>query len=276
VGLAALALAVIRAPERAAGTRVAGALGASLGGLRIAVVNALFLRAESLRARARVEEATSLYATILELDPGNDAAFDHLAAVYAFDVLPEAVDAGERLSWWREAWDVVERGLALRPRSARLLVRSFDLLRLAATDADLAEPVATWLRRDPMFLAFERLLEAARVAEQVPKKGTHHLTWLAVWTPQVAAERLADGEPGVERFVAIGREALRLRGSLLAQRRVPEEVVRTERDLGAYLREGLDVVEAVAGGRDGAAVDRHEAAWPASPLLPPLRRAVAR
>jgi hypothetical protein len=221
VALALLGLAVLLAPAPAStGGGTLGALGASMGGMRVAFVDLLFLRAERLRREGRAREVPPLYEAIRDLDPGNVAAADHLAATYAPDLLAEALTPGERWYWWMRAWELLEKALADHPDDPSLLTRSSDLLlEIPARHPDIAARLDAF-HPDGARLAFERLLVAARATSALPRRGRPHLLRLAVLVPVEAATRLAHGEDP-EAILRLGDETLALRRPTLAEMFLP-------------------------------------------------------
>ena len=201
------------------GRDATGDAAASLGGARVLVVDALFLRAEALRMDGRADEVPPIYRRILELDPGSDAAIDFLADVEAHDLLGLAPSPEARVRWWSEASDLVAQGLRKNPRSARLHWRAAELL-LHVPEREPA--VAARLeadRRDRKLEALRLLAEAARLSEDIPRLGFLHLDELTRLAPRLAAERLAALAPRaqVDECLALGREVLRLREDALSQ-----------------------------------------------------------
>lgn len=248
VGLALLALAVQLTPAPSARGRGSAlrAMGASMGGFRIAFVDLLFLRAERLLREGRVEEVPTLYEAIRDLDPDNVAAADHLAAVYAYDLQSEASDTAGRLYWWSRAWDLVEEALEVHPDDASLLLRSSDLLlEIAPRDPDLEARVALRVP-DSRLVGFERLLACARLTPTLPRRGRIHLLRLALLLPVEAALRLeAGGDP--EPILVLGEEALRIRAETLAEMRIPdpEGALGSEEPLDALFAAGIRAVREV-------------------------------
>jgi hypothetical protein len=261
LGVLLLAVAAWFGPDRSEETAgTAAALGRSMGGARVVLVDALFLRAEALRRRGRLEDLPTLYGTVLDLDPGNEAAFDHLASVYAFDLPVEAARPEDRAAWWREGWDAVEKGLEIHPRSLRLLLRSAELLRRADEDAALADAVPAGLG-DPAVAALERIRTAAEISDEVPGLGRYHLLLGATMAPEVAARRLVAAPRESERALAVGDALLALRREALADALLPSTVLSDEPgrevDLATLLDVGLRTVREVARAR--AAGDREAA-----------------
>jgi hypothetical protein len=280
--LLALAAWVAPTPPRAE-AGLLGALGRSLGGARVALLDVLFLRAEALRARGEVEEVPGLYRAVLELDPGNVQAIGFLADVYAFDLLPEAPDATARLAWWRRAWETVEAALADHPHDPTLLLRSSDLLFLApALHPELLDGIER-IVPDADLVNARRLAEAARLRADLPRRGRTHLVRLALALPMAAAVRLRDGREGVAEILALGGGVLDLRRADLAEVLAPPLEDGREDPRGTLdrvLAAGLDAVGAVrerllAGDRSGAreAADALERAVPGDALAGVLRAA---
>lgn len=251
-GVVTLALAVLLAPAaRPAAGGALGALGSSLGGLRIALIDLLFLRAERLLRQGRLDEVPPLYEAILDLDPENIPAVEHLAAVYGYDLFGEAPDTRGRVYWWRRAWDMLEDALARHPDDATLLVRSSDLLlEVAPRDAEVETWVSAFVVADPRRLGLERLLHAARITPTLPRRGRIHLLRLAVLVPLEGAVRLRDGRDP-EPILALGDTTLSLRRDTLAEVRVPgppraDGTPGPGVPLDVLLEEGLRAVRAVA------------------------------
>lgn len=284
LALLALAVALAPAPLARGGGGALRAMGASMGGFRIALVDLLFLRAERLLREGRVEEVPPLYEAIRELDPENAAAADHLAAVYAYDLVGEAPDTAGRFYWWQRAWRLVEEALAIHPDDPSLLMRSSDLLlEIAPRDPGLEALVARRVP-DPRLEGYERLVATARLTPTLPRRGRIHLLRLAVLLPLEAALRLeedADFEP----ILALGEEALALRRETLAEMSLPDPTggeIGPGEPLDAVLEAGLEVVRAVgtarregdeAGARE--ALRRYRRRVPDSDVAVVLERALA-
>ena len=221
----------------------AGDAMASLGGARVLVVTALFLRAESLRREGRVEEIPAIYRRILEIDPGSESAIDFLADAESHDLMGLAPTAEARVRWWIDATDLVAEGLRKNPRSALLHWRAADLL-LGVPDQH--PEVAARLdgeKRDRLFEALLHLVTAARLAESLPRLAFLHLVGIARLAPRLAAERFAAGVPraAVDEVLAIGNEVLRLRGDVMSQFILDPEPVPPP-SAADRLRAGLRVV----------------------------------
>lgn len=229
LGLALLAacVALSEAPAPAAGGSLE-ALGRSLGGWRVLAVDALFFRAESLRAQGRTEELPALYQTLVALDPDNDAAVDALAHEQVANLLPTAPTPEARLGWWREAWRLTLRGLGAHPGSPRLLFRAADLaLEVPVRRPDLAPALdrefGSVAAREAQGLAW--LVACARSTPHLPTMGRLHLVRLARAAPLLAVHALARGQP-VEQAAALLSPAADLAARYPeALREVQEEVV---------------------------------------------------
>jgi hypothetical protein len=233
--------------------------------MRIVLVDALFLRADELRRRGRVEELPSLYGTLLEIDPGNEAAYDHLAGVFAFDLPAESARPEERADWWREGWETVERGLVANPGSPRLLVRAADLL-LTVEDEEALRSAPPRELGDPAVAGVERLLEAARATEDVPRRGRAHLLLAATAIPELAARRLPSAPESFQRLLVAGDALLGLRGERLESMTAPSMVeMEAPPSLRALLADSLVALREVAAAR--AAGDRSAALAAADRLL---------
>ncbi|MHC5009566.1 MAG: hypothetical protein ACYTG6_01305 [Planctomycetota bacterium] len=262
---AALCLAAalwLAPPAPSADAGALSAVGRSLGGARVALVDLLFLRAESLRRDGRVEEVPALYEAVLELDPENTAAVDFLAATYAYDLLPHGPDVEARYGWWQEAWRLVERGLERAPDDAALLLRSSDLLLDVLARHPGVEARARIDHGEVDRLGLERLMAAARITESLPRRGRLHLTRLAFGVPLAAAVRLPEDDAGVSSILAMGRELLALRRDALADMRYTLEGDAPGEEgiaLDAFFARSLDVVgavrDALRAGDRGAARD---------------------
>jgi hypothetical protein len=252
-------------PAPPADEPVLSAIGRSLGGGRVALVDILFLRADALRRRGHLAEARSLYRSVLELDPQNVAAIEFLAGVYAFDLLSDAPDTASRFGWWREGWALLQWGLEQHPGSPRLLLRSADLLLTLPVEHPDLVPLIQETVGDWKLLGVEMLMAAARRTGNIPGHGRIHLARLVSTLPTVAAIHLAHGLPDVDRILALGDELLEIRASDLAEMRFLTSAggAAASSDEGLpldeVLRRGLAVVQAVAADRaasDAAAVRR--------------------
>ena len=223
LGLLLLAGAVaLEPPATATGGSGLEALGRSLGGWRVVAVNALFLRAEALRAAGRTEELFALYQALVELDPDNDAAIDALAREQVENLLPTAPTLDARVAWWNQAWRLTERGLAANPRSARLMFRAADLLleqadRRPGLDSALDRAFGGSSRREALGLSW--LLAAARTTGYLPKVGRLHLIGLARAAPLLAARALRRGDPPahVAALLSAAEDLQRMHGRVLPE-----------------------------------------------------------
>nr|MDJ0976804.1 hypothetical protein [Planctomycetota bacterium] len=118
------------APTRA-DVSLTTAVGRSMGGLRVLVVDILFIRAQALVNAGRADdlaEAQQLYETILLLDPANDTAHAFLVDMLVLQMLPLGTTPEARFGWWQEGFDLAQRGLELNPASALLHHRIAELL----------------------------------------------------------------------------------------------------------------------------------------------------
>jgi hypothetical protein len=222
---------------------------AALGGGRTIASGVLFLRAETLRREGRVDDVAAVYRRILEMDPGNDAGTDFLASTLARDLLPLAPTPEGRVRWWREAFGLVERGLARKPNSARLLFRRADLLlREGRRDPAVADSLAAQ-GRDVAREGFDSLLAVLRLGPDIPGVGRIHLDLLARLAPRLAAERLARGSDASP-FLAGGEEALARAGPVLAEITLDPGDPASAAD---RLRAGIRLVQEVRAARGGSA-----------------------
>ncbi len=244
LGLCALALAALLRPAPAEPGRRSwvGALGASLGGLRVVAANALYLRAERLEGLGRLEDAAGALDLLLELDPHNEAGTCFLVDVYARALLPQVRGSAARLAWWRAARGLLERALAEAPDSARLHLAAADLWLLpspAVLDAlDVAEP-----RR--IDRGVDHLVEAARRAAEIARAGRRHLVTLFHLGPYLVARRLADGETEAGRGLRRELDALaRRHGAVLAEVLFDAQAVPADLTLAAAWARTRDVLEA--------------------------------
>jgi tetratricopeptide (TPR) repeat protein len=280
---AGLALSAWLAPGVAGeGRGTLGSIGASMGGLRVMVIDALFLRAEAQRKVGRIEDAAALYETVLELDPANEAATVFLVNAYVDDLMPQVPDVDERFGWWREARALLTRALTRRPDSAVLHFRAATLI----LDATLAEPAFAARLVDelglPRLVALRHLRRAARMRANLPRGGYGHLLRLALLAPAVATAALEGGQPDAyAEAAAAAMELLRLRGDVLARMGLDEE---PPPDLGTLLRAQIEAVDAVrsvvwGGGPPGPAREKLaalRALLPGIPLLAPLETLLRR
>jgi len=216
-GSLCLFLAVLLHPvseEESAGALAA--VGQSMGGSRVMVIDALFLRAEAQRKAGRIEDAAALYQAVLDLDPANEAATIFLVNVYVDELIPQIPDAAERHAWWLDARGLLATALARRPRSAPLHARAAGLVLDGrrpggALDARPAAEIeqASWE-------ALRHLDQAVRFTDTLPRRGRVHLVQIGLLTPELAAEALRDGdEKALREALAIGDGVLRTRAAVL-------------------------------------------------------------
>lgn len=226
-------------------TGVVGAVSRSMGGARVFVIDALFLRAEAQRKAGRAEEAAALYETALEMDPANEAATIFLVNLIADDLMSQEPDAAARVHWWHRARALLKRALERRPESASLHARAaglaLEVLRPGAP-IKLSDAAAAMAAR----VAFRHLLMAARATATLPRLGRAHLIQFSLLAPEMVAEALERGEMArAQQALAAGQEILALRGRVLAS------VTLEEASLADILGTGLAAVEAVSAYRGG-------------------------
>lgn len=204
---------------------VATSLGRSMGGMRVLLIDVLFLRANALVAAGRSEdlaEAQELYETVLELDEGNDAAHVYLVDMFVSQVLPLATTREARFEWWRAGWDLAHRGLKLNPRSAPIHLRIAQML-LDVRDSPVAyieelRPLVKRIVPDREGRILHHLSAAARITDNIPNRGRIHLRELAVHGLAIALERAAAGDVrGAKAALAICAELRDRRGATLVQ-----------------------------------------------------------
>lgn len=283
-GIVLLAGAVFLAPEPPGEkTSALTAVGRSMGGIRVGVVDLLFLRAERLRREGRVDEVPGLYSAVLELDPDNVRAVDHLVAVYAYDLRTAAADADERFAWWRRAYERLTVALERHPEDPSLHVRASDLLLEIPADDDVLRPRVLAAHPDAHGLAVDHLLEAARRTATLPKRGRVHLLRLALLLPvwALAAEDAGDLAES-KRLIAAGRVLLDAHPGVLGEMTIPLGPHDPELDgpglstARSVLEDGLDAVEVLRAGPAGpqdagrAAIQRFLVRHPEAPLAPLL------
>jgi hypothetical protein len=214
-GVVLLAAAAVggEAPPRSAGPLEA--LGRSLGGWRIAVVDVLALRAEALRRQGRIDEVVVAYETMVGLDPDNAAAAEALSDLIVTQGLDAAQTDAQRVERWGDAWRLVEAGLKVHPTSALLAMRAGLLLlesaeRGPALEQAVDERLGGAARRETLGLAYLRV--AAEAQEFLPRTGRAHLVALAREAPRLAARALARGQDDAEvrARLAAGLDLLRI------------------------------------------------------------------
>lgn len=248
--LGCLLVAVLLAPPapEQEGASVLGAVGRSMGGVRVFAIDAIFLRAEAQRRAGRVDEAAALYETALEMDPANEAATIFLVNLIADDLMGQEPDPEARLGWWRRARALLQGALERHPDSPSLHARFAGLLlevRRVGSAVSVSDEAAVEVGR----LALEHLVVAARATGTLPRLGRVHLIQFPVLAPEVAAEALAAGDDRLSgEVLATGHEILVLRAEVLGELRFEED---DTFGLADILRAGLEAVEAVRKHRAG-------------------------
>lgn len=272
LGIVALVAAVLVAPRRdveTADDSLIGAIGRSAGGLRVLASDVLFLRAEQLRREGRIEEVPALYESIMRLEPTNPAAVEFLAGIQGYDLVSTASDEKTRLGWWTSAWDLLEGGRKLFPDDPSLMVRQADLLLdVPAEHPELAAALDARFD-DRMLLGLELLLEAARRADALPRRGRHHLLMMSEAVPVVAASREARSREAV---LALGDAVLSLRGGVLGEMLwvgSPDGKTLVQVPRSRYLAEGIETVRSFRAALEAGDVDRARAAVEAFETLAP-------
>ena len=287
LGLALLLLvaAVLVAPEPApvAGGTLAG-FARSLGGLRVAVVDAVFLQAEAARRAGRRDDATDLYELVLQLDPDDEAAAAYVAEA-RFDVVLQVPDVASRHAALLALLDEIEATWGRRTHKARLQEVA---ARLILTTRFAAPPVFESLRSrwpHPERIALRWLVAAARETGRLPEAPLEllHLRELPYLVIEVAAAAHAQGDLAArDQALADGHEILALRQPLLAQLvDVPWDGTLDQTEgrlrMDEVLQRGLTCVEQVAAGAAGAqaAIDELGALTGPSRALEALEAALA-
>ncbi len=239
--LCLLGAAVLREPPERTGDNTLAAVGRSMGGMRVVVIDGLFFRAEALRREGRAEDAAAYYQAVLDLDPANEAATIFLANLFVDEMLPLAIEAEARFLWWREARALLAHAIARHPRSAALHNRAASLLvGLTRVQPDLESlleaEVGNW-----RLAAVRHLQVAFEESEGLARLGRNHIVRAALLAPEVAARALQEGDRAAyEEALAIALELERLRGPVLAELLIEEE--RGE-SLAALLRVSIEALE---------------------------------
>ena len=244
-GLACLVLAVLLRPVPPShGDGVLAAVGRSLGGSRVMLVDALFLRAEAQRKAGHVEDAAALYSTVLDLDPANEAATVFLVNVYTDELIPQILDPEERHIWWLQARGLLDRALERRPDSASLHARAAGIVLDARWSGGALEGRPEAEVRTAVREALTHLLRAVELAETLPRLGRVHLVRTALVAPAQAAAALERGAPeDLAQALALGDQALALRGEVLSEVQLEEGT-----SLSDVLQTGLAAVRAAQAG----------------------------
>lgn len=246
-------------PELGGSESTTTAIGRSLGGLRVLVVDVLFVRAGALVASGSpgdLAEAQSLYETVLELDPDNDAAHAFLVDMYAIQMLPFGTTREDRYRWWLEGWNLAQRGLQLNPRSAHLHNRVAELL-IDVTTSQVGYVNELLPLVDAKFpnrrtLILDHLSAAARITDNLPNRGRMHLVHLSNMVPEIMIEAARAGD---KRLMALAHEvhleALERRTDVLAD--MTTRVIRLDGSEGPPLTRvsllvfGMNAILRVAG-----------------------------
>ena len=234
VGVLALVGAILVAPKPLASPSATSALGRSLGGSRVVLVDMLFLRAGALVRDGRLEEAASLYRTVLELDPDNVAAVAYLADVLADGFLGRATTPEDQFAWWRSSWELIERGMDLAPDSALLhTMLAYRLWRDPISFPDL-KPHIERAFPDRTARAVYELAQAARLSANIPYRGRVHIRLACVLgiVEAIEAEQRGD-RPGADKALGIVREIGALRARALSEMTTP--VMRGGEEVGMVL-----------------------------------------
>ena len=269
LGVLLLGLAAyLREPPDTRDQTTLGAVGSSMGGMRVVVIDGLFFRAESLRRRGRLEDAAGLYHAVLELDPANEAATIFLADLFVDGMLPGAVEAEARFLWWREAYGVLEDALARRPRSPAVHDRMASLITTLPVGQSDLEPRLTALLGNWRLAALRHLLVAAEETDVLARRGRGHVVHAALLAPDVAARALHAGREGDYReALALARDLLRVRADALGTVLVDPERPDT---FAALLQAAVEALEATAAaGADPARVAAARAAVDAFDAIQP-------
>lgn len=238
------------------------AVSQSLGGMRVFIVDVLFLRAEQARALGDLDDARNLYQTLLQMQPRNAPALAHLVNI-EFDLLGYTVDDDERFERWRALRGRLGDAISLEPGSARLRYRDAQLILdvLRNNDRELAARITAHLG-EPRYVALGRLAEAAILADMISRLGSNHIDTFAFLAVEVAAEALVRREPALrDATVKMGRVVLAARAEVLNLLRHAKIAGADPQDPDAWvslhdlLAWGLDTVEAVAAAPSLAAAE---------------------
>ena len=253
LGVAALAASVVATPEaKQRKETLTSAVSRSLGGLRVFIVDVMFLRAEQARAEGDIAEAARLYEALLQMQPDNAPAAAHLVDI-EFDNLGYVLDADERFEGWKRLRRRVAQLIELQPSSALLRYRDAQLVLKVLRGKDAALKARVAQLPEPRFQALMATAEACGLAETIRGLGSHHLDTFAFLATEVAADGLArDREAVWGRAVDLGRAILDLRREMLTEhrhQRVDDPDPTNPKHwivLADLLSEGLDAVEAIA------------------------------
>jgi len=239
-----LAVVLREPPVRGQGGTLA-AVGRSMGGLRVVVIDGLFLRAEALRRGGRVEDAAAHYQAVLDLDPANEAATIFLANLFVDEMLPIAVDADARFLWWREARALLAQAIARRPRSAALHNRAASLIMgLTRMQPDLEPHLVTELGNWRL-AALRHLRVAFEESAGLARLGRNHIAHAALLAPEVAARGLRDEDAAAyAEALEIARALARLRAPVLEELLIDPE--RGDETLAVLLAASSEALEATA------------------------------
>lgn len=254
LALLALLGSLLLTPARQTGAgSLKSAFSQSLGGMRVFIVDVLFLRAEQARALGDLDAARDLYGTLLQMQPGNAAATAHLINI-EFELLRYVVDDGERFEQWRTLRRSLAEAIDLSPSSARLRYRDAQLILdvLRHEDHALAARITEHLG-EPRFVALSRLAEASMLSDVIQGVGSNHVDTFAFLAVELAADALARGRTDLMRLaVDLGRAVLAEQQAMLGRMRHSKVAGADPTDLAAWvwldklLEWGLDTVEAVA------------------------------
>jgi hypothetical protein len=215
--LLALGVAWARPASDAAGGGLA-AFARSLGGLRVVVIDAVFLQAEAARHAGRSDDAADLYELVLALDPDDDAAGSYVAEA-RYDAVRQVPDVASRLAAFLALQDDLAATIARRTRKAQLLeVSARLLLQPLMSDPALAEALLVRYPR-PRLEALRRLGAAALETGRLPHAALDliHLRQVAYLAVEVAAEAHLEGDAALrDEVVDLGERVLALRRDLMA------------------------------------------------------------
>lgn len=170
-----------------------------LGGFRVLLEDALYVRAGALRRTGRLEEAVETYELLLRFEPESRQRAVFLIDLLMNEVLPLEADPGRRVGWWLHTWQLLQEHLERAPRNADLHFRAATLfvaweLGLLGEEIEpsLAERFPPARRRE---LTAYHLDKSVRLRRHLGMIQRQHIRLFAEHGPRIVAEWTLAGRP---------------------------------------------------------------------------------
>lgn len=184
-------------PDTGGDPVVAAARG--LGGFRVLLEDALYVRAGALRRSGRLEEAVETYELLLRFEPESRQRAVFLVDLLMNEVLPLEPDPGRRVGWWLHTWRLLQEHLQRAPQNADLHFRAATLFvawELGLLGEEIEPSLAQRFPRDRRReLTAYHLDRSIRLRRHLGMIQRQHLRLFAEHGPRIVAEWTLAGRP---------------------------------------------------------------------------------